>query len=142
DGQAGYRIAAPRPEVEAAPWTDQGYPFLSGMGVYRQAVAMQDALDGLRLFLEVPMRDDVLEVHVNGEPAGVCLWDPYVLEITAHVRSGPNEIALSVTDTLANLLNGVARPAGLAGPPRIVGRSSFEFALRSVQGERSGGADG
>jgi glycosyl hydrolase family 106( putative alpha-L-rhamnosidase) len=143
DEEGGYRIAAPRTEVEAAPWTEQGYPFLSGTGVYRRTVELPDRPDVMRLFLEAPIRDDVLEVHVNGEPAGVCLWDPYVVEITAHVRPGRNEITLSVTDTLANLLNGVPRPAGLAGPPRILARSSFEFDLRSAAGERFGGsADG
>jgi alpha-L-rhamnosidase len=139
DPENGYRIAEPKTQVEAGRWTEQGYPFLSGTAVYRRTVELPATSDGLRLFLEAPVRDDVVEIHVNGEPAGVCLWDPYVVEITGHVRPGPNEIALSMTNTLANLLNGVARPAGLEGPPRIVGRASFEFDLRASAPERSSG---
>jgi hypothetical protein len=44
-----------------------------------------------------------------------------------------NEVAIAVTNTLANLLNGVARPSGLAGPPRLVPRASFEFDLTAAE---------
>jgi hypothetical protein len=129
DADSGYRIASKIDEVEPAAWTKQGYPFLSGTGVYRRSFELPETFAGFRLFLEVPMRDDVLEVQVNGAPAGVHLWDPYVAEITEHIRPGSNEIALSVTNTLANLLNGTARPSGLAGPPSIVPHASFAFDL-------------
>jgi hypothetical protein len=68
----------------------------------------------------VPMRDDVLEVEVNGRPAGVRLWDPYAVEVTGLLRPGPNELALRVANTPANLLNASPRPSGLAGRPRLV----------------------
>jgi hypothetical protein len=88
----------------------------------------------------VPMRDDVLEVHVNGQPAGVRLWDPYVIEITEQVREGTNELALSVTNTLTNLLNATPRPSGLAGPPAIVPHASFTFDLAALAaGEKADG---
>jgi hypothetical protein len=140
DADAGYRIAPPVTEVEPTSWTEHGYPFLSGTGVYRRSFELPDGFDGHRLFLEVPMRDDVLEVHVNGKPAGVRLWDPYVVEITDVVRTGTNEIALSVTNTLANLLNAVARPSGLAGAPAIVPHASFTFDLAApTAAERADG---
>jgi hypothetical protein len=132
DAVSGYRIVAPRQEVEPSSWTGQGYPFLSGTGTYRRSFDLPESFAGLRLFLEVPMRDDVLEVHVNGAPAGVRLWDPYVVEITDQVQPGGNELALSVTNTLANLLNGLDRPSGLAGRPRVVPHASFTFDLGVV----------
>jgi hypothetical protein len=132
DPASGYRIARAVDAVQPASWTDQGYPFLSGTGVYRRTLELPASFAGHRLFLEVPMRDDVLEVHVNGSPAGVRLWDPYVVEITDLVRPGENELSLSVTNTLANLLNGVARPSGLAGAPSLVPYASFTFDLRAV----------
>ncbi|HEX8132231.1 MAG TPA: glycosyl hydrolase, partial [Actinomycetes bacterium] len=106
DADRGYRIAA-RPEGPARPasWTDQGYPFYSGRGVYRTTVEVPAGLAGRPLRLEVPMRDDVLEVEVNGSRAGVRLWDPYVVEVTGLLRAGPNELALRVANTPANLLN-------------------------------------
>jgi hypothetical protein len=32
--------------------------------------------------------DDVLEVLVNGQRAGVCLWEPYAAEITEWLQPG------------------------------------------------------
>jgi hypothetical protein len=121
DAERGWRIVA-RPGGPARPgsWTDQGYPFYSGRGLYRTSFEVPGELAGRRLLLEVPMRDDVVEVEVNGRPAGVRLWDPYAVEVTGLLRPGPNELALRVANTPANLLNATPRPSGLAGPPRLV----------------------
>jgi hypothetical protein len=121
DADGGYRmVARTGGPAEPASWTEQGYPFYSGRGVYRATVDVPDGLAGGRLLLEVPMGDDVLEVEVNGGKAGVRLWDPYVVEVTGLLRPGPNELALRVANTPANLLNATARPSGLAGRPRLV----------------------
>lgn len=132
DAASGHRIVAPADVLEPGPWTDQGYPYLSGTGVYRRTFDLPASFVGHRLFLTVPMGDDVLEVHVNGAPAGVRLWDPYVVEVTDLVHRGANELSLAVTNTLANLLNGVARPSGLAGAPSLVPHASFTFDLGAV----------
>jgi hypothetical protein len=121
DADPGYRmVARPGGPAEPASWTGQGYPFYSGRGVYRVTADVPADLAGRRLLLEVPMGDDVLEVEVNGRKAGVRLWDPYVVEVTGLLRPGPNELALRVANTPANLLNGTPRPSGLAGRPRLV----------------------
>jgi hypothetical protein len=130
--EMGPEIRAPRSAVEAAPWTGQGYPFFSGTGTYRRTFELPEGFDHGRVFLELPVGDDVVEVRVNGALAGVRLWDPYVVEVTQHLRSGENEVAISLTNTLANLLNGVARPSGLAGAPSIVAHAAFEFDLASI----------
>jgi hypothetical protein len=132
DAATGYRIAAPAAEVDPRAWTEQGYPFYSGTGVYRRTFELPDSFGEHRWFLEVPMRDDVVEVHVNGLPAGVRLWDPYVVELTEHLHVGTNELAISVTNTLANLINAVDRPSGLAGVPRLVPHASFTFDLGAL----------
>jgi hypothetical protein len=123
--EGGYRIVAEAggPAAKPESWTDQGYPFYSGRGRYRTTLELPAGLAGRRLFLEVPMRDDVLEVEVNGRAAGVRLWDPYVVEVTGLLRPGPNEVALRVANTPANLLNATPRPSGLAGRPRLVHRA-------------------
>jgi hypothetical protein len=110
-------IVAPRRDARPGPWTEQGYPFYSGLGVYRRTVDVPEPLATGRVVLEIPMVDDVVEVEVNGASAGVRLWDPYVVDVTEHLRPGANELALRVANTPANLLNAVARPSGLAGAP-------------------------
>jgi hypothetical protein len=92
--------------------------------VYRARFEAPPVGDGERVVLEVPMVDDVLEAEVNGRSAGVRLWDPYALDITELLLPGENEITLRVANTIANLLNGVDRPSGIAGAPRLVTVSS------------------
>jgi hypothetical protein len=116
---AGPRIVRSRSDAQPGSWTEQGYPFYSGSGVYRTTFDLSDELAARGLVLDVPMRDDVLEVEVNGRSVGVRLWDPYAVELTGHVHSGTNELALRVVNTPANLLNGAPRHSGLAGAPRL-----------------------
>jgi hypothetical protein len=140
----GYRVAAPIDEASPSPWTEQGHPFLSGTATYRRTFELPDGFAGHRVFLDVPTIDDVVEVSVNGRMAGVRLWDPYEIEVTDLLKPGTNEVAIAVTNTLANLLNGVDRSSGLSGPPRLLARASFEFDLAAaeaaqVRSERSEG---
>jgi alpha-L-rhamnosidase len=120
DTEGGYRLAEPSPDAEPAPWTEQGYPFFSGTGVYRTRFEVPATQNDGRLFLDVPMGDDVLDVEVNGRPAGVRLWEPYGMDVTDLVRPGENDLTIRVANTIANLLNGVDRPSGIAGAPRLV----------------------
>jgi hypothetical protein len=115
-----YGIVAPVERVKPVSWTDQGYPYYSGVGAYRSTVSVPERVVGRRAFLEAPAGDDVLEVIVNGVSAGVRLWPPHVVEVTDLLRDGPNEFELRVANTLANLLNGEERPSGLSEAPRLI----------------------
>jgi len=137
--EEGFRIAAPVEGLPPAPWTEHGYPYLSGTATYRGTFDLPEGFAGHRAFLEAPMGDDVLEVSMNGRSAGVRLWDPYEVEVTDLLEPGTNEVSLSVTNTLANLLNGVDRASGIAGPPKLVARAAFTFDLSSAVAEGSAG---
>ena len=116
----GRCIVQPRGRLAPAPWTEQGYPFYSGLGVYRFAFELAEGDGDERILLEPELADDAVEVVVNGAPVGVRLWPPYGLEITEHVHAGENTLELRVANTLVNLLDGVERRSGLAGPPKLV----------------------
>jgi hypothetical protein len=139
DVTTGYRIAAPATELPAEPWTSHGHPFLSGTATYRRTLELPEGFEGHRAFLEVTTVDDVVEVIVNGRTAGVRLWDPYEVEVTDLLAPGENEVAIAVTNTLANLLNGMDRPSGPSGPPRLVPRASFAFDLAAAEAARTTG---
>jgi hypothetical protein len=128
-----YTIVEPRRTIAPAPWTEQGYPYYSGRGLYRRTVSLPAEVGGQRIFLEPAMDDDVLEVLVNGRQAGVRLWAPYTVEITDLLQPGENVLELRVANTLVNLLEATARPSGLAGAPRLVSYQPFTFAV-PVQG--------
>jgi hypothetical protein len=113
-------VVRPRTSIRPASWTEQGYPFFSGTGRYRRTVAFPGPFSGCRISLRMPMRDDAAEVYVNGECAGVRLWDPYELDVSGLLRPGDNELEIRVSNTPANLLNAQRRPSGLAGPPILV----------------------
>jgi alpha-L-rhamnosidase len=130
-GPDGASLISPPGTARPDSWVGQGYPFYSGTGIYRRRFTSAGVAAGTRAFLAVPMRDDCLEVLVNGQAAGVFLWDPYLAEVTDLLREGENEVELRVANTLSNLLNGDRRPSGLAGPPRIVTRRQFVLPLPS-----------
>ena len=124
-----YRIQAPRASLQPQSWTNQGYPHFSGRAVYRKAFKLPESFTGQRVFVEPEMEDDVLEVLVNGQSAGVRLWNPYQVEITDLLKSGENTLELRVANTLVNLLEKVERPSGLAGAPKLVPYRAFTFDL-------------
>lgn len=125
----GYRIAAPCTSLSPASWTDQGYPHFSGRAVYRKRFELPESFIGQRVFVEPEMQDDVLEILVNGQSAGVRLWAPYQTEITNLLKSGENVLELRVANTLVNLLEAVERPSGLSGAPKLVPYRTFTFDL-------------
>ncbi|HSJ85774.1 MAG TPA: glycosyl hydrolase, partial [Anaerolineales bacterium] len=131
NGDGTYRIQAPRASLQPQPWTDQGYPHFSGRAIYRKRFTLPDSFTGQRVFVEPEMEDDVLEVLVNGQSAGVRLWAPYQIEITDLLKSGDNILELRVANTLVNLLEAVERPSGLRGAPKLVPYRIFTFDLTS-----------
>ena len=108
-----------------------GNRHLPGRAIYRKRFELPESFIGQRVFLEPEMQDDVLEVIVNGQSAGVRLWEPYQMEITNLLKSGENMLEMRVANTLGNLLEAVERPSGLAGAPRLVPYTNFEFEISS-----------
>jgi hypothetical protein len=129
-----WRLAARRTRVEPNSWTEQGYPFFSGRATYRRRVQIPEEYANCRVFLEATMADDVLDVRVNGQAAGVRLWDSYRVEVTDLLHPGENVLELTVANTLINLLEGVTRPSGLSGPPSLIPYRRFSFDLGNGDG--------
>ena len=132
-GDGTYSMSAPYKSLQPKPWTDQGYPHFSGRAVYRKRFELPESFMGQRVFIEPHMLDDVLEVSVNGQSAGVRLWEPYQVEITSLLKSGENTLELRVANTLVNLLEAVERPSGLGGAPKLVPYRTFTFDLTSTE---------
>jgi hypothetical protein len=127
NGDGTYRIAAPRTYLQTQSWTNQGYPYFSGRAVYSKRFQLPESFTGQRVFLEPEMQDDVLEVMINGQSAGVRLWAPYQVDVTDLLKTGENTLELRVANTLVNLLEAVERPSGLSGAPKLVPYQSFTF---------------
>jgi hypothetical protein len=111
---------APCQTIRAGAWDEQGYPFYSGIGVYRQTVTLEKPTGKQRLVLELDRPGDMAEVLVNGRSAAVLAWEPFEADITDLVRRGPNAIEIRVANSLQNLFVMEPKPSGLLGPVRLL----------------------
>lgn len=95
----GEAIAAP-PPVVAGPWTQNGFPYFPGPGLYRQTVEIPPELieKDLSVWLEVGALADYALVRLNGIQMGSLAWPPYRLHLGAAeiMRPGPNLLELEV----------------------------------------------
>lgn len=108
-------VTAPREELKVGSWAEQGYPFFSGIGLYRGSFQLAKRPAGGRLLLRFARVGDLVEVRLNGKSVGTRAWPPYHLEVTAEVRRGRNDVELRIANTLHNLFRQEPRPSGLLG---------------------------
>jgi len=112
-----YAISAHKSQIRSGEtWTDQGYPFYSGTAVYTQRMTFDDEfLSAERVWIEAAEAADMVEFVINGKCAAVRPWHPYRCEIRPLLRSGENTIALKITNSMQNFIEGKTKPSGLLG---------------------------
>ncbi len=64
----------------------------------------------IETLLDLGKVGNVAEVMLNGKPVGVAWIEPYTLEITQALRSGPNHLEIRVTNLLINYVSGMKEP--------------------------------
>jgi len=57
----------------------------------------------------------MMEVDINGSAAGTRPWPPWEVDITHWAHPGMNDLALKITNSMQNFLEGVPKPSGLLG---------------------------
>lgn len=121
-------LVAPREETDALrSWAELGWPHYSGALTYHTTFRLPAHASGHEWWLVCDEVRETMEVMVNGQPMGVRLWPPYRLNISSGVRAGENQLAITVTNTLANLLTRPL-PSGLIGHVQIQCAEGFDFA--------------
>ncbi len=113
-------VAAPRRELDVGSWAEQGYPYFSGVGVYRTSFKVPRRVPDGRLLLRFSRVAELVEVRLNGEPVGVRAWPPYDVEVTGKLKPGKNEVEVRVANTLHNLFMKDRRASGLLGGVELV----------------------
>jgi hypothetical protein len=116
----GWVVRAPKSTIATGDWSEQGFPFYSGIGIYSQQVEVPSSFAGERLMLELEAVGDLAEVVINGKNVAVLAWEPYQADVTNYIRPGKNEITLKVANSLQNLLCLKPKPSGILGEVRIV----------------------
>ncbi len=94
-------IDAPVKFIDAKNIEQQGFLFFSGkMTLSKKFDADDTNLD--ILFKKTGI--NVLEFKVNKNAAAKCIWQPYKTDISKFVKKGENELEMTVTNNLRNLL--------------------------------------
>jgi len=122
-GQGEHEVLSiARSMVQTGSWAQQGFPYFSGIGRYEQTFDVPRDLAEQRLFLDFEQVAHTVQVHVNGQEAGVLPWAPYTLEVTGLVKPGRNRIVLRVANAMANLFHLRPEPGGLLGKVTLVAK--------------------
>ena len=81
-----------------------GYPFFAGsITLAKKIVLKENEIENAAiLFKKLP--SITAKVSVNGKNAGNIMWKPYSLDISKFVKEGENEIEITLTGSLRNLL--------------------------------------
>ena len=85
--------------------------YISGPGKYIAQVTLPEnkTAPDLHWILQLGRVHDVAVVQVNDHEFPPLLVPPYELEITEYLQAGPNEIIITVTGTIRNLLVGYGK---------------------------------
>ena len=96
--------------------TDEGYPFYAGEIQLKTSVCLPAIPKKCKAYLTFnAVHACLVSATVNGKDAGFCAWDPYEIDVTEALGEGENEITLSLTNTLHNLIGPFHRPRGVLG---------------------------
>ncbi len=101
----------------------KGYPFYAGEFVINNTFLMGKISTGKKYFLSFPAFEAiVLKVKINGKDFAPLIYSPWETEISDALKEGENQVEITLTNSLRNLL-GPHHHSG--GELNAVGPSSF-----------------
>ena len=116
---------------------EQGYPFFAGVMTFKKVITLSAEQTQNRSICFGQLCSTVTDVKVNGKSAGKIMWRPYVVDLSGLLNEGENEIEITVTGTLRNLLgpfhlqkgesHWVAPPQFIHNSPLWVGGENEEW---------------
>lgn len=82
----------------------QGYPFFAGSVTLCKKIVLSEneAENAVISFEKLP--SIITDISVNGTDVGKIMWKPYSIDISEFVHKGENEITITLTGSLRNLL--------------------------------------
>ncbi len=116
-GQNGWIIDKGTALVGIDSWTRYGYPYLSGVGVYRQMFEVPHQYS--QLILRMTKVSGVVDIKINGKEVGNFLWQPIEADVTSLCEPRRNELVVTVANTIDNILRLNGRPSGILGDVNI-----------------------
>jgi Glycosyl hydrolases family 2, sugar binding domain len=92
------RIATVSAALPLGTWSVPGLEHFSGSMTYEKTVEIPATLLKERVLLDCGKVGVAAEVWVNDVYAGARPWQPFVLEVTEHLRPGPNRFKIRVAN--------------------------------------------
>jgi len=88
--------------------SDPRIAYFSGTAIYKKEVLIKQAVlqHNSIVMLDLGTLNDIVSVKVNGRDLGVLWYPPYIADVTDAVKTGINELEISVTNNWANRLIG------------------------------------
>ena len=102
--KGGFYLDKAPSEVRCGALEPQGFPFFAGSITLSKNIVLSgdEAKSAVIGFRKLP--SIVTSVTVNGKDAGKVMWQPYTVDISGFAREGENEIKITLTGSLRNLL--------------------------------------
>jgi hypothetical protein len=100
-----------------ASWTtsaESGVKYFSGTATYAKPIDVPAdwIRSGVRVALDLGAVKEIAEVVLNGQRIGGVLWKaPYVVDLTAMLKQGRNQLEVKVTNLWVNRIVGDAQPS-------------------------------
>lgn len=109
--------------------TRQGFPFFAGSYELSQTFVMSERPGAGRYILTLPGAEATLVgVRVNGQPLPTLFASPWEADVTGLLRKGRNEVTLTLTGSLRNLLGPHHHKGGefvQVGPATFTGENAW-----------------
>jgi hypothetical protein len=106
-----------------------GYPFYAGAFELKQSFDLPEKLKNSSYFLELPNCEAIVSViELNGTVVDTLCWSPYKTEITKALKTGKNELKITLVNSLRNLLGPHHHNKGeliRVGPNSFTGAGGF-----------------
>lgn len=98
-----YLTTAPK-TLKSGSIAEQGYPFFAGSMTFKKTISLAKDECKSRSIKFSRLPSTVTKVKINGKNAGNIMWQPYEIDISKYLIEGENEIEITVTGNLRNLL--------------------------------------
>jgi len=97
-----FEIATAPTTLPLGTWSVPGLEHFSGLMTYEKTVDIPSTLLKERVLLDCGRVGVAAEIWVNDVYAGARPWQPFVLDVTDHLRPGPNRFKIRVANSEAN----------------------------------------
>jgi hypothetical protein len=99
--KSGFELAKAEPDTLGS-WKQNGLPFYSQKVAYQRNYSVSKEVGANYLVHLNKWNGTVVEVIVNGSPAGLIAWQPYECNVSSLLHEGENEITVKITGSLKN----------------------------------------